>query len=239
MRRTSTMIRIASALAIAGLLLAGLALTATAHETREVEDEFEFVVGYTTEPAYVGQMNGLDLRIFYLNGDGHSRDDDHNDADDQYASDAQPVEGAEETLRAAIQFGGESKELDLRAVWGQPGHYTADVVPTSTGAYSFQITGEIDGVDVTETFSAGPDTFSEIESTDELNFPSGRSSDDEGGADQATAIAIAGVVAGLLGLAVGGVALYKVTDSGKPNPAQQRREAKKQQQQKRQGDQDA
>jgi hypothetical protein len=237
MPRTSTLIRRISALVITGLLLAGLVATTSAHETREVEGEFEFVVGFMNEPAYVNEMNGLDLRIFYLNGDGHS--DDGDESDDQYASDAEPVENAHETLRAAIQFGGESHELDLRAVWGQPGHYTADVIPTATGAYTFQITGEIDGVQVNETFSAGPDTFSEIESRDELEFPasSGSSSSDT---NQIAAFGIAGVVAGLLGLVAGGAAYYKVSNPGgaKMNPAQRRREQQKAQQQKQRNDQE-
>jgi hypothetical protein len=233
MTRNGTMIRRITATALAGLLLAGVVLTTSAHETREVEGEFEFVVGFMNEPAYVDEMNGIDLRISYLNGDGHSHDDDHDndDADDQYASDAAPVENAHETLRAAIQFGGETKELDLRAVWGQPGHYTADVIPTSTGTYSFQFIGEIDGVEINETFTAGPDTFSEIEPRDALEFPesTGTSTSDS---DQIAAFGIAGVVAGLLGLVAGGAAYYKVSnpDGRKPNPAQQRREQRRAQQ---------
>jgi hypothetical protein len=238
MPRTSTLIRRMGALAIAGLLLAGLVATTSAHETREVEGEFEFVVGFMTEPAYVDEMNGLDLRISYLNGDDAAEDDEA-EADDQYASDAQPVENAQETLRAAIQFGGDSQELDLRAVWGQPGHYTADVIPTVTGAYSFQITGEIDGVQINETFSAGPDTFSEIEPRAALEFPesAGSSSTDD---NQIAAFGIAGIVAGLLGLVAGGAAYYKVSNPGgaKMNPAQRRREQQKAQQQKQRNDQE-
>jgi hypothetical protein len=242
MTRNSTMIRRITATALAGLLLAGVVLTTSAHETREVEGEFEFVVGFMNEPAYVNQMNGIDLRINRIGGDAESHNDDnHNDDahdDDQHANgdhdhgSGEPVEGAHETLNATIIFGDQSMDVDLRPVWGQPGAYTADVMPTETGTYSFQFAGEIDGVQIDETFQGGPDTFSEVNSTDELNFPSSDASGggDAGETDQATAIAIAGVVAGLLGLAVGGAALYKVTNSGEPNPAQQRREQRRAQQ---------
>ncbi|TVR68555.1 MAG: hypothetical protein EA415_16300 [Sphaerobacteraceae bacterium] len=226
--------------ATAALLLVTLAATISAHETREVDGEFEFVVGFMNEPAYVNQMNGIDLRISYLNGnhddadnaDDHSDDHDHADdhdhdhgaADDQYASDNPPVENAHQTLNATITHGEDSMDVELRPVWGQPGAYTADVIPTTTGTYRFHFHGEIDGVTIDETFTGGPDTFSEVASTDELEFP-------EGGAmaatdsNQAAAMGIAGVVAGLLGLLVGGVAYFKVSGSHK-SPAQQRREAR-------------
>lgn len=240
MKQTSTMMRRMTVVGLVALLLAGLSSVTSAHETREVEGEFEFVVGFMTEPAYVNEKNGLDLRISYLNGAGHSHDDDaddhdHGEADDQYATESEPVENAHETLRAAIQYADETMELDLRAVWGQPGHYTADVIPTATGAYSFQIIGEIDGVEINETFRAGPDTFSEIEPRAALEFPESTTPSD-GGSDQAAAFGIAGVVAGLLGLVAGGAAYYKVSnpDGGKKSPAQRRREEKLAEQRKQQ-----
>jgi hypothetical protein len=228
MKRTSTMIRCISVLALTGLLLTGLVATAAAHENREVEGEFNFVVGFSNEPAYVNQMNGLELRIFYLNGD-----------------DEEPVEGAEQSLQAEIQYGGESQELELRGVFGEPGHYTADVIPTSTGAYTFQITGDIDGTEIDETFTGGPDTFSEVAAIGELQFPAnGEGNGDSSsadGTDQTAAIAIAGVVAGLLGLVAGGAAYYKVSSAGGPNPAQKRREQRiaQQRQQQQQGAQES
>ena len=220
--------RIVIAGIVALFLATGLLSTASAHETREVEGEFQFVVGFMNEPAYVNEINGLDLRISYLNGGGDSQDeqegDDHDDNGDSHPSDAAPVENAEATLRVQVQYGDETRELDLRGVWGQPGHYTADVIPTQTGTYNFQIVGEIDGVEVNEIFRGSPDTFSEVESRDALEFPEEvpQTADDT---DQATAFGIAGVVAGLLGLLAGGAAYYKVSNAGgKPNPAQQRRE---------------
>ncbi len=231
MKRHTSAIRRITVVATAALLLVTLAATVSAHETREVEEEFEFVVGFMNEPAYVNQMNGIDLRISYLDGDhdhddenGDDHDHDHGAADDQYASDDPPVENAHQTLNATITHGEDSMDVELRPVWGQPGAYTADVIPTTPGTYRFHFHGEIDGITIDETFTGGPDTFSEVASTDELEFP-------EGGAmaatdsNQAAAMGIAGVVAGLLGLLVGGVAYFKVSGSQK-SPAQQRREAR-------------
>jgi hypothetical protein len=240
MGRTTHRVRRLSAIALSAVLLIALTATATAHETREVEGEFQFVVGFMNEPAYVNQMNGIDLRITYLNGeqDGDNENDDngdhdHGEADDQYATDNPPVENAHQTLNATITHGEDSMDVELRPVWGQPGAYTADVIPTSTGTYSFQFTGEIDGVQIDETFTGGPDTFSEVEATEELEFPAGGAMvADE--SDQAAAMGIAGVVAGLLGLLAGGIAYFKVSNQGNnKNPAQQRREARMAQQQQK------
>lgn len=222
-------------LVVGVMLFAGMPESAGAHETREVEDEFEFVVGFTNEPAYVNEMNGLELRISYLNGGEEQTDDDQNE--DQDGSEASPVEGAHQTLEAQIQFAGETRDLELREVWDEPGAYTADVIPTETGAYSFQIMGEIDGTEINETFTAGPDTFSEIEPRTALEFPGNGEGDVAGGSGQTAAFGIAGVTAGLIGLALGGAALYKVSTTGEPTPAQRRRQ-QKQAEQKQRDDED-
>jgi hypothetical protein len=72
-----------------------------------------------------------------------------------------------------VMFAGETKPLELRARFGQPGSYVADLLPTAEGTYSFRIFGTIEGTDIDETFTGGPDTFSEVESTDSIAFPTG------------------------------------------------------------------
>jgi hypothetical protein len=222
-------------LAVMALMLVGLSITTSAHERREVEGEFEFVVGFMNEPAYVNQMNGIDLRISRVAGeheaDDHSHDNGDAEESDDHHSSSSPVLNSHETLNATIIFGDQTMDVDLRPVWGQEGAYTADVLPTETGTYLFRFHGEIDGVEIDETFEGGPDTFSEVESTDDLQFPSAADGTVADESDQMDAIAIAGVVAGLLGLAAGGAALYKVSNTGEPNPAQRRREQRRAQQQ--------
>lgn len=238
MFQSTSAIRRMTVVAVTALMMVVVAASVSAHEGREVEGEFEFNVGFIHEPAYVNQMNGIDLRIFYLNGDQDDNDngDDHSDdhghgADDQYASDNPPVENAHQSLNASVIHGGDELELDLRPVFGQPGAYTAELIPTRPGTYSFHIHGEIDGIQIDETFVGGPDTFSEPAETDDLEFPAS-AGEITGGSDQTAAMAIAGVVAGLLGLLVGGLAYFKVSNQGdNKNPAQRRREARLAQQQ--------
>ena len=136
------------ALALALLLLPS---AAQAHEPRQV-GKYDFVVGWFVEPAFAGEMNGLDLRI--------------TDRETE-----EPVTDAHQTLTAAVLFGGQSQPLELRGIHNQPGHYTSDVVPTQVGYYRFHITGALGGEAVDETFDSADGHFSEVESLSAIQFP--------------------------------------------------------------------
>jgi hypothetical protein len=197
MRSTIRFRRPALATSLALLLILATASAASAHEHREV-GEYELTVGFSNEPALAGEPNGLSLAVQAGHGD-----------------EGTPVEGLEETLQAEISFGGETMPLELRASFGEPGAYTADVIPTETGAYTFRIFGTIEDMQVDESFTSGPETFSEVESTDAISFPApaageeGATSaeDAKDTADSARTLAIIGLVAGVLGLIAGGSAL--------------------------------
>jgi hypothetical protein len=188
-------VRLMGAALVASLLLVLTASLASAHEHRQI-GEYEIVVGFREEPALVNQPNGLDLRVSRGEGDA-----------------AEPVEGLENTLTVTIRYGGESKELNLRAAWSQPGSYTADILPTQTGAYTFHITGDINGTPIDEEFTSGPDTFSEVAPIETIAFPAMTADGDAAAAtaqdtaDSARTLAIVGIVVGLLGLAVGAAGL--------------------------------
>ena len=168
---------------------------ALAHEVREV-GEYTFVVGFLDEPVYSGQKSGLDLRV--TRGE-------------------EPVEGLEETLSADVTFGDETRELEISATFDEPGTYRSVFFPTAAGPYTFHIRGEIDGTQIDEEFTSGPDTFSEVQDVTGGQFPVQFPStgdlvrDAETGAAAATTSIIAlilgaaGLLAGLgaLGLALG------------------------------------
>jgi hypothetical protein len=105
---------------------------ASAHGEYEVGDHV-LVFGWQVEPAYAGVYNGPELTIT------------HHESEE-------PVEGAEETLKLKVQFGSQSKELDLRAAWGEPGRYVAQLTPTRPGDYKFVLTGTLEGEPVNLTF---------------------------------------------------------------------------------------
>jgi hypothetical protein len=86
-----------------------------------------------------------------------------------------PVEGLETSLQAEITHvsTGVSKTLDLRTIFREPGHYTADLMPTAPGVYQFRIFGTIEDLKVDETFvsEGGGGGFGDIQSSGELQFP--------------------------------------------------------------------
>ncbi|HUG14460.1 MAG TPA: hypothetical protein VMM78_05505 [Thermomicrobiales bacterium] len=189
-------LRLLSTTVVVGLLLLVSASVASAHERREV-GEYTFVVGFRAEPALVDEPNGLDLRVSRGAGDA-----------------AEPVEGLHETLQAEIIHGGATMPLELRGVFNTPGRYTADVIPTATGTYSFRIFGTIDGAQVDETFTGGPDTFAEVQGKDAISFPSGVAGGETGNvadaqdaADSAQMLGIIALIVGLVGLGAGVAAL--------------------------------
>jgi hypothetical protein len=179
----------AAALGAVLTLLVGIGV-ASAHEQRDVGD-YTFTVGFLEEPVFTGQKSGLDLRV---------------------ARGEEPVEGLEETLRAEVSFSGQSRELEISPVFGQPGAYRSVFFPTAAGPYSFHVTGDIEGTPIDETFSSGPDTFGEVEDVAGGQFPVQYPAtgdvvrDAEAGANAATTATI-GLVLGGAGLLVGLVAL--------------------------------
>jgi hypothetical protein len=150
--------RTSRALAAAGLI-AGfvmvLAPAASAHEGRKLGD-LEMEVGFGTEPAYVGQPNSVQLLLVH---------------------DGDPVVDLGDTLDVEVTFGdAEPLQLTLEPFFeegefGTLGDYRAWFIPTSPGQYSFHFSGTVDGEDVDETFTSGPDTFSDVVGTDDIEYP--------------------------------------------------------------------
>lgn len=177
--------------------------TALAHEHREV-GEYELTVGFLNEPAIVEEPNGLSLKVVRGHGDN-----------------GEPVEGLAGSLRAEIIYGDERLPLEIRPAFGSPGSYTADVIPTEVGAYTFHIFGSIEDMEIDESFTGGPDTFSEVASRQSLTFPNQvgpvgdvqtKASDASDTASTAMLLGAAGLVAGLFGVALGAVALAKTRE---------------------------
>lgn len=172
--------------------------TAYAHERRMV-GPYQFVVGWLNEPAYLGQLNSLDLRIT-----------------DTRQNPAAPVTGLEKTLTADLAAGGLAPyTLTVSARFGTAGAYNGWVMPTVKGTYIFHIKGKIDTQDVDEKFTSGPNTFGDIEDTAALQYPVkvpvaddlGKKLDaTQSGVDQTRIIAILGLVFGVL--ALGGATLF-------------------------------
>jgi hypothetical protein len=192
------MFRVMNVTATIVVVIAGLLLfsgRAYAHERRTV-GPYQLVVGWLNEPAYVGLMNSLDLRVT----------DTRN---------TQPVAGLEKTLTVDVAAGGVAPfPLAVSARFGSAGAYNGWVMPTATGTYTFHITGKIDTMTIDEKFTSGPGTFGDIEDTQAVQYPAkvpvadalGKKLDGiQSAVDQTRLLAIAALVLGLV--AVGAAAL--------------------------------
>ena len=172
---------------------------AYAHERRMV-GAYQFVVGWLTEPAYLGQLNSLDLRIT-----------------DTRQNPAAPVSGLEKTLTADVAAGGLTPfPLAVTARFGTAGAYNGVVMPTVKGTYTFHITGKIDTTNIDEKFNSGPNTFGDIEDTAAVQYPQKVPVGDDlskkldaiqSGVDQTRILAIVAIALAVVGL--GGAALAR------------------------------
>jgi hypothetical protein len=161
--------RFAGVIALSALIALGLGVVAPsavdAHEQREIADgQYHVVVGFLNEPAIQGELNAISVRISV-------NDPAATPAAEGEEVERAPVEGLESSLTFEIIYEDQTAELPVETVFRDPGHYVAYVIPTEPGVYSFRISGEIEGVAIEETFTAGPETFSEVAPRAELEFP--------------------------------------------------------------------
>ncbi|MBV8086248.1 MAG: hypothetical protein JO247_15690 [Chloroflexi bacterium] len=178
------------------LLMPGIA---SAHEQRDVGN-YHFVVGFLNEPAVLDQMNAIDLTV-------------------TNKADQKPVDGVDKTLKAEVVVGGNAATMPvpLAARFGLPGKYAGYVIPTLPGGYTFHFTGTINGDQVDQKFSSGPNTFSDVAPADNLQFPiklgdpantNAQVASAQSVASQGRVFGLVGLVLGAIGVALGGAALW-------------------------------
>ena len=159
-------------------------LVGSAHEHREVGD-YTLVVGFINEPAIQGDTNGIVLEV--TKGDA-------------------PVVGLADTLTAQVIFGDQTRDFELAPAFGEDGVYEAVFIPTEPGDYTFRFFGQIDGIDVDETFTSSPEGFDSVAPRADLEFPS----NDESGSGETTTVAMPlAVGAGVLMLGAAGYAIRR------------------------------
>jgi hypothetical protein len=151
--------RVVPVAAIAGLALLQAA-PALAHGEAG-EGDLALTIGFVNEPAFAGMPNGVQVVV------------EHGG---QPVTDLRPGD-----VQVEVRFGDETSEpMDLepafafeggQLVFGEPGDYHAEFVPSQPGRYTFHITGTIEGEQVDEEMSSGPDTFSTVEDVAAASFP--------------------------------------------------------------------
>ena len=224
MRARALMARALMALTImAGLpalLIVAAAGPASAHVLKTV-GPYHLLIGFGNEPTYAGAQNS----VFLLLTD---------------AKTGAPIvdEGLGDTLKVAVGFGTQTKQLALVSSFdpdsgqGTKGVYNAYFIPTVPGDYTFHFSGSIHTTKVNITVKSSPTTFdsahdpaaiefpqqapSNVQLAQRLNAESARLSAEIHAADSkaasaslALAVGVAGLAVGAAGLCVGGVALAR------------------------------
>lgn len=170
----------AAALLASPPLLAG---DASAHTTVAV-GEYEIEAGWGTEPPIVGIRNTF---VFEVSMPGERE------------GVKTGVRNAFSSMDATARFGGAEKMLDVSAA-PAPGHYYSNVIPTRTGSYSVQFSGEIDGTPVDVDVGV-----EDVETTAVLDFPPRSGGDGGDPGSDAVWAAIRQLQAGSGGDGIGGV----------------------------------
>jgi hypothetical protein len=192
--------RMAAVLGASALAMLSTGLV-VAHEARTVAG-YDLEVGFINEPVYVGDKSGLEF--FVHKGDA-------------------PVEGLEETVTAEVVYQGQSRPLPITAREDDPGAYESVFIPTAAGAYTFHLTGTIDGQPIDESFTSSPTGFNEVQEVAAGQFPvqfpapAEIAADARAGKDAAAQVSIAMALGGagvLIGLVGVGLAL-----AGRRRPA--------------------
>ena len=174
-------------LAVASLVILSLTIgVILAHEGRPVGD-YRFIVGWQEEPAYEGLKNAVSVQISKV---AESESGEHGEGGHssltpsapkvlasvagQHAQTV-PVEGLEGSIQVEVTHvpTGASRTQELLAVFGEPGHYVAVMIPTAAGVYEFRVFGNIEGMAVDETCVSrgGGGGFDDIRSSADLQFP--------------------------------------------------------------------
>lgn len=147
-----------------GAVVVGLALFPAAPALAHGEaghGDLVLTIGFVNEPAFAGMPNGVQLIVEH---------------DGEPVTDLRPGD-----VRVEITYGDATSEpMDLEPafafeggelVFGEPGDYRAEFVPSQPGRYTFHISGTIDGERVDEEMSSSPSTFSSVEDVAAASFP--------------------------------------------------------------------
>jgi hypothetical protein len=185
----------------AGLVLSALFITPLAvwaHTTVPAGGNYDLEYGWSAEPALVNQPNSIIINI-----------SEHGvDVEDTPAPGAPEFVVDVSALKVEVDYGGQTKALQLQPLPdGAAGQYVASFIPTKAGQYAVKITGKLTGSvgDADVNLTVNPE---DVETVDAYAFPVIATTDSLANSFGLTGgLAVAGLVAGLIGIALGAVAL--------------------------------
>ena len=177
--------RAAALMLVAVVLAAAAGSSVLAHEGRS-STGYDVVVGFLHEPAYEGYLNAVFLEVTRTESQQQDADGPRNEtASSSHAADEsgeesqghapapEPVTGLEDTLDVEVTHvvSAQSTVMTLAPLFGRPGAYTADFIPTQPGAYRFRFFGSIEGQPFDEAFESGANTFDAVQARAAAQFP--------------------------------------------------------------------
>jgi trimeric autotransporter adhesin len=151
---------------ILGVAMSGatiLAIASSSLAAAHVEKEFgpyTVEMGWLNEPTFTGERNAVVVII-------------HETSSDKAVTDVNPGD-----LTVTVSAGDQTSAAlplvpayDAAEGTGTPGYYTADMIPTQPGDYTFHLSGKIHDTAVDETATASDTTFNAVEDPATIQFP--------------------------------------------------------------------
>jgi hypothetical protein len=116
-------------------------------------------MGWLHEPTYVGVENAVQVVV---------KDAGGNPVNDLAPGDLNVVVSTAGQQTAVLPL---QPSFDPDTGLGTPGEYTASLIPTQVGDYTFHLTGSIHGTAVDETSTSSDQTFDSVTAGTDVQFP--------------------------------------------------------------------
>ena len=147
-----------TAIGAAFVLALAISSAASAHVVKQF-GTYSVAMGWLHEPTYVGVQNAVQVIV--------------KDAAGKPVNDLQPGD-----LSVVVSTAGQQTaalplqpSFDPDTGLGTPGEYTASLIPTQVGDYTFHLSGSIHGQAVDETATSSDTTFNTVTAGTDVQFP--------------------------------------------------------------------
>jgi hypothetical protein len=147
-----------TAIGAAFMLALVISSTASAHVVKQF-GTYSVAMGWIHEPTYVGVENSVQVIV---------KDAAGKPVDDLQPGDLQVVVSTAGQQTAALPL---QPSFDPDTGLGTPSEYTASLIPTQVGDYTFHLTGSIHGQAVDETATSSDQTFNGVTAGTDVQFP--------------------------------------------------------------------
>jgi hypothetical protein len=144
---------------VAALLLSLVVSSAVSAHVVKQFGTYSVAMGWLHEPTYVGVENAVQVIV---------KDAGGNPVNDLAPGDLKVVVSTAGQQTAVLPL---QPSFDPDTGLGTPGEYTASLIPTQVGDYTFHLTGSIHGTVVDETSTSSDQTFDSVTAGTDVQFP--------------------------------------------------------------------